>query len=128
MLTYHGATAGTFLALGPQTIAWFYVVLEEIKTCVFCDTHFEIPSYWCRSTKRRNITPLPHPTPAFPFNVMAFPINVMAFTINVMAFPIHGMAPGLAAAPGHGQISKWKCPVNGNAIWGRVGGVGWGGD
>ena len=91
LLTYHGATAGTFLALGPQTIAWFYVVLEEIKTCVFCDTHFEIPSYWCRSTKRRNITPLPHPTPAFPFNVMAFPIN--------------GMAPGLAAAPGHGQVA-----------------------
>ena len=34
----------------------------------------------------------PHPTPAFPFNVVAFPINVMAFEINVMAFPINGMA------------------------------------
>ena len=29
----------------------------------------------------------------------------MAFPINVMAFPIHGMAPGLAVAPGHGQVA-----------------------
>ena len=29
----------------------------------------------------------------------------MAFPINVMAFPINGMAPGLAAAPGHGQVA-----------------------
>ena len=33
----------------------------------------------------------------------------------------HGLAP---PPPGPGQISNWKRPVNGNAIWG---GVGWGG-
>ena len=30
----------------------------------------------------------------------------------------HGLAP---PPPSHGQISKWKRPVNGNAIWGGVG-------
>ena len=29
----------------------------------------------------------------------------MAFPINVMEFPIQGMAPGLAAVPGHGQVA-----------------------
>ena len=38
----------------------------------------------------------PHPTPAFPFNVMAFPINVMAF-------PVIGRSHGLPA--GHGQVA-----------------------
>ena len=56
--------------------------------------------------------PQAHPTPPrrfhsmlwrSPINVMAFPIDVMAFPIK--AFPIHGMAPGLAAAPGHGQVA-----------------------
>ena len=46
-----------------------------------------------------------HPIPAFPFHVMAFTINVMAFPNNVMAFAINGMAPGLAAAPDHGQVA-----------------------
>ena len=70
--------------------------------------------------KREEKTP-PHPTPAFPFNVMAFPINVMAFPINVMAFPINGMAPGLAAAPGHGQVAlgtKKVALVLGGPVWG----------
>ena len=35
----------------------------------------------------------------------------------------HGLA---SPPPGHGQISKCKRPVNGNAIWGGVGWVGWG--
>ena len=34
----------------------------------------------------------------------------MAFPINVMAFPINGMAPGLAAAPGHGQVALGARP------------------
>ena len=62
------------------------------------------PSQFARRTKGlavsncgSNLRPTPpHPTPAFPFNVMAFPINVMAFPIHVMAFPFNGMAPGLA--------------------------------
>ena len=97
----------------------------------------------------------PHPTPAFPFNVLAFPFNVMAF-------PVTGRSHGLAAAPGHGQVAldldrvrtrtwgartratwpwpgaaarPWERPVTGNAITlngntillnGNAG-VGWGG-
>ena len=52
--------------------------------------------------KENNSTP-PHPTPPHP--TPAFPFNGMAFSINVRAFPINGMAPGLAAAPGHRQVA-----------------------
>ena len=54
-----------------------------------------------------------HPNPALSFNVMALPINVMAF-------PINGMAPGLAAAPGHGQVALGtkKVAALGGPEWG----------
>ena len=36
--------------------------------------------------------------------------------------PLGPLDPGTPGPlPGHGQISKWKRPVNGNAIWGGVG-------
>ena len=41
--------------------------------------------------------PLPHPR--------RFHLMLWRYPINVMAFPINGMAPGLAAAPGHGQVA-----------------------
>ena len=76
----------------------------------------------------------PHPTPAFPFNLMAFPFNVLAFPNKCYgvpsdwAFPVTGRSHGLAAAPGHGQVALGakkvaRGPHSGPPSWVGLGGV-----